>query len=662
MKRDMRATELYREIEDLCKSLRQPGTGQISDAAEANVSRDGRRTVFAGVIVDKLEGLPPTRICSTDLVTGDTRVLTFGPNMDRSPKFSPDGTRVAFLSDREKSGDFQLYLLDPPSGAVQHTQRVDGWVEYLQWSPDGARILLGVAGHGADIAGGQGAETSKQVAEALPSWLPFVETGDETYRWRSTWVYDVASGAVRRVSRAHTNVWECAWCGDKAFASVESAGPGEGLWYSAALHVTKLDADKGREIYKPIDQLGCLAASPSGHQLAIVEGVCSDRGIVAGELKLIDSKSGRARRVDTLGVDIAYVEWRSDRAVLVAGHRGFETVVGLIESVTATFTEVWSSRDISTGGVYVKVAGLNNTGDCVLIGEGFLRAPEIAVIRRGEYQTVKSFNLGYAAHVEAIDSVECRAWKAPDGLSIQGWLLRPKRKDSGALIMNVHGGPVSLLHSVWLGRGGALFLMLAKKGYTIFFPNPRGSTGRGHDFARRVVGDMGGADAHDLLSGLDDLVTNGIADPHRLGVMGGSYGGFMASWLITQDPRFAAAVPVAPITNQVSGHLIGNIPHFVSLFLKDKYNNPGGQYFKRSPIMQAHKVKTPTLNVCGALDRCTPPEEAVQFHHALLENDIESVLVTYPEEGHGVRRWPAVIDYAARVIEWFDKHLRAKKS
>ena len=115
--------------------------------------------------MDTLEGTPPTRICQVDLTSGDTRVLTFGPNTDRLPKFSPDGRQVAFLSDRHKAGDFQLYLLDPISGAARPTPPVEGWVEYLHWSPDGKRILLGVAGHGADISGGQGAVTSKQVAE-----------------------------------------------------------------------------------------------------------------------------------------------------------------------------------------------------------------------------------------------------------------------------------------------------------------------------------------------------------------------------------------------------------------------------------------------------------------------------------------------------------------
>lgn len=660
MKKDIRETALYREAEALYKTLRQPGTGQISDAAEVHVSPDGKYAVFAGTIVDRLEGAPPTRICKIDLTLGATRVLTFGPYTDRLPKYSPDGRQVAFLSDRHELDDFQLYLLDPVSGAARPTPPVKGWVEYLHWSPDGRRILLGVAGHGADIAGGQGAVPSKQVAEKAPSWMPAVETGDESYRWRRAWVYELATDRVRQVSGADSNIWEAVWCGDDALAIVVSPGPGEGLWYSARLHIVALGSGNRHEVYTPQDQLGWPAASPSGKHLAIVEASCSDRWFVGGDLRLIETTSGKIQRIDTRGVDITYTEWRSDRRLLLAGHRGFETVVGQYDAASGTFTEVWSSRDYSTGGIYITVSGLNEGGDCVLVGESFVRAPEIAVIRHGKYRSVKSFDLGYADQAKVIEAVECVSWNASDGLEIHGWLLQPKGKGPHPLVMNVHGGPVWHWHPFWLGRRGALVLMLVKRGYAVFFPNPRGSTGRGQDFARHVCGDVGGADTQDYLSGLDQLVERGIADPRRLGVTGISYGGFMASWLITQDARFAAAVPVAPVTNQVTAHLIGNIPRYVALSLADTYTNPGGKYFQRSPIMHAHKVKTPTLNICGALDRCTPPEEAVQFHNALLENGVTSVLVTYPEEGHGVRKFPATIDYAARVVAWFDAHMPAR--
>jgi dipeptidyl aminopeptidase/acylaminoacyl peptidase len=148
-----------------------------------------------------------------------------------------------------------------------------------------------------------------------------------------------------------------------------------------------------------------------------------------------------------------------------------------------------------------------------------------------------------------------------------------------------------------------------------------------------------------------------VADPKRIGVTGGSYGGFMTSWLITQDQRFVAAVPVAPVTNWVSQHLTSNIPYFDTMCLGSEFTQAGGHHHSRSPVMFAHRVKTPTLNICGALDRCTPSGQAQEFHNALLANEVRSVLITYPLEGHGVRTYPAMIDYAARLVDWFLRYM-----
>jgi dipeptidyl aminopeptidase/acylaminoacyl peptidase len=654
VQRDIRETPLYREAESLYRTFRRPGSGLIADAAE--ISAHGSRAVFTGTLIDS-GNEAASRICLTDLKTGDTRVLTFGPNTDRGAKLSPDGGRIAFLSDRRKAGDFQLYLLDAETGECRATPSVDGWVEYLQWSPNGRRILLGVAGHGADVAGAQGAATTKTAAQDLPAWLPTVDTGEESYRWRRAWVYDLEEDRVSQVSQRDTNVWEAAWCGNEAITAVVSPGPSEGLWYTARLAVIETDGGASRDVFAPQDQLGWPSGSPSGRHIAVVEALCSDRWIVAGDLRIIDTQTREVRNVTTRGIDVTHTEWRSDRHLLLAGHRGFETVVALYDAQRGEVEELWQSEEITTGGFYTAIAGFAEPGDCALVGEGFRRAPEIAVIRRGEYQAVKSFDPGAAEALSALAGVETVKWQAPDGLEIEGLLLKPPGRAPHPLVLMVHGGPVWHYRPYWMGRRSIGTLMLLKRGYAIFLPNPRGSTGRGQAFVRPVLGDMGGADTYDYLAGIDHLVERGIADPGRLGVTGGSYGGYMTAWLITQDRRFGAAVAVSPVTNQVTEHLISNIGHFVALFLKDSYTNPGGKYFERSPVSHAHKAKTPTLSTCGVLDRCTPPEEAVQFHNALLENGVKSVLVTYPQEGHGVRKWPAVVDYAARMVGWFDEHI-----
>lgn len=657
MKSDIRQSALYLEAENLVRRLRRPGSGQISDVAEPNVSPDEQTVVYAGAIVDILAGPVPTRICLTHLDSGATRVLTFGPNVDKTPKFSPDGLTVAFLSDRHRQGDFQLYLLDIKDGSVRPTPFVGGWVEYLQWSSDGKSILLGVAGHGADISGGQGAIASRKKPVETCAWIPTVETGDEVHRRRNIWIYDLAVDSVRAIRGNGANVWEAAWCGSDKIAAIVSQGSGESLWYTACLQMIEIESGEAHALYRPTQQLGCPAACPSGEILAVVEAWCSDRGIVSGDLKLIDPKTRRIITVDTKAVDITCIEWRSERNLLVAGHRGLSTVVGLYDVASQVFQIIWEGRDVSSGFRYITVSGLGPTGDCVFVAESFLRGPELALIRNGQYTLVKSFDLCPSQELQMIEKVEPVAWTAPDGLQIEGWLLRPPGQGPHPLIMQIHGGPVGIWHPMWLGRAFVHIIMLLRRGFAAFFPNPRGSSGRGQRFIEPVVGDMGGADTYDYLSGVDRLVKLGLADPARLSVAGVSYGGFMTSWLITQDSRFAAAVSVSPMTNYVTEHLLSNIPKFVSLFLNDTYTNTAGKYFERSPVMHAHKATTPTLNICGALDRCTPPEEAAQFHHALLENGVQSVLLTYPQDGHGVRQWPASIDCAARIVAWLEQHV-----
>jgi dipeptidyl aminopeptidase/acylaminoacyl peptidase len=131
----------------------------------------------------------------------------------------------------------------------------------------------------------------------------------------------------------------------------------------------------------------------------------------------------------------------------------------------------------------------------------------------------------------------------------------------------------------------------------------------------------------------------------------------MTAWLVTQDRRFAAAAAVAPTTDWFSQQLTCHIPDFCELFLSGKIDDPTSQYHSRSPALHAGTVTTPTLNVCGALDQSTPPGQALEFHNALQLRGVPSALVTYPREGHGVRHYPAVIDFAARLVDWFEHYL-----
>jgi dipeptidyl aminopeptidase/acylaminoacyl peptidase len=660
--RDIRKFALYAEVEALARGWYRPGSGAIAGLGEVAASPDGRRAAFSGVMLEKLEGMPTTRICLADIASGDVRVLTFGPNTDRSPRWSPDGQQLAFLSDRAGPGNFQVHLVDLKTREVRALGAVDGWVEYLHWSPDGTRLLLGVAGFGAELAGAQGGISAAKQAEALPPWVPDIEAGHGAHMWRSLWILDVATAKVRKVPTEALNIWEAVWCGPDAAIAVCSPSPGEEAWYAATLERIILRSGRARRLYQPSDQLGWLSASRSGRRAAVVEAVCSDRLIVAGDLWLVAVASGRKARVNTRGVDVTYTQWQDERTLLIAGLRDSETVIGLVDTRTRAYRELLASPDHTCGAYYPAVSGVpGRPGECVFNWEGFTDPPVLAKLARRRLRVVHSFvSEQFADEVRGLARSRPVKWKAPDGLEIHGWVHTPRGRGPFPLVMEVHGGPVWQWRPWYLARGSPHIRALLRRGYAVFHPNPRGSSGRGQSFARAVFGDMGGADTHDYLSGVDELVRSGIADPKRLGVTGGSYGGFITSWLITQDPRFAAAVAVAPVTNWVSEHLTCHIPHFCEMFLADKMTNAGGKYFSRSPVMFVEGCRTPILNVCGALDHNTPPGQALEFHRALRLAGCESVLLTYPQEGHGVRRFPAAVDFAARVVDWFDRHVRPR--
>ena len=250
------------------------------------------------------------------------------------------------------------------------------------------------------------------------------------------------------------------------------------------------------------------------------------------------------------------------------------------------------------------------------------------------------------------------SWEAPDGLAIEGILALPDGDGPFPLVVNIHGGPVWAFQDSWSMRY-AWVPLLVSRGYAVLSPNPRGSGGRGQEFAARVVGDMGGQDTFDFLAGIDALVAQGIVDPTRIGLIGGSYGGFMSSWLVTQDQRFAAAVPISPVTDWYSQSFTSNVAGWGKAFLRADPEDPGSAAHTRSPVLQASRVRTPCLNVAGARDRSTPPEQAREFHQALTANGVESALVIYPEEGHGIRSYSVMTDFLTRVTMWFDRHMPA---
>ncbi len=663
MERDTRGTALYREVEEHFRRLHEPAFGKISGADDPAPSPDGRTVAFTGSKLEKLEGSPVLRVCTADVESGEVREITRGPNSDRAPRWSPDGRRLAFLSDRASAGRFQLYLLEAGAvGEAAATGEVEGTVEYHRWSPGGDRILMGVAGLGADKAGAEGSGVTATNGDE-PSWMPIVEAHDDPAARRRLDVLDVEAGSVLTVSPEGLNVWEAVWCGPDRIAAVVTDEPGEEAWYGARLVLLGPASGEARDLFatgRLERQIAWPAGSPSGRWVAVVRALASDREVVAGDVVLVETESGRAVDVDTAGCDVTWLSWRDDGHLFYAGQRGLETVAGEIAvgDGTPSTTETWANHE-SFGQRYPQAEPCGEGFVAVL--ESHDRPPEIALWSRGKPQTVASFaHEGTRWLSEAAGRLERVEWAAPDGLGVEGLLVVPDGPGPHPLLVHVHGGPVWAYRNRW-GMGNQFTPLLVARGYAVFHPNPRGSSGRGQEFANRVIGDMGGADAQDVLAGVEALIERGVADPDRIGVFGGSYGGFMSAWLVTQTDRFAAACAFSPVTDWYSQHWGSNIGAWDAAFLGSDPASPGGPYFDRSPVMFASHVRTPVLVTAGLQDRCTPPGQAVEFYRALREHGVDAEVAIYPEEGHGVRQMPALFDFCARAVGWFERYMPAGK-
>jgi dipeptidyl aminopeptidase/acylaminoacyl peptidase len=319
--------------------------------------------------------------------------------------------------------------------------------------------------------------------------------------------------------------------------------------------------------------------------------------------------------------------------------------------------EVHLQEMVTTSGRFIPDSSPHPAGGALAALESWGSPPVLSRMERGRILEIGTLSHpGFEWLKTQIGTIREVSWRAPDGMEISGLLVEPRRVSRPyPTILAVHGGPVGRWESEWPGRDLLHYAYLSARGFALFMPNPRGSSGRGQKFLELELGDYGGAEVQDHLAGLDQLVTEGVADPRRLGVLGVSHGAYMACWITTRTDRFAAAVAGSPVTDWYSQHFASNIPDFDALFLGVGGPGPGGPYFERSPVFFAGRSRTPTLLTAGQLDRCTPPGQAVEFHEALLAFGVETELALYPEEGHGVRDALALADFAARACGWFER-------
>lgn len=655
MERDLRETPLYREVERFFLSVLEPGFGQAWPAGDPVPSPDGAEIAFRGERLDQLEGHPAGRICLVGSDGADLRTITDGPNDDSEPLWSPDGRRLTFRSDRERKGRHRLYVLDRGAiGEACALASFPGSVEWHRWSPDGTRIMVGVAGDAAEQADALGSGTLGGEREA-PPWVPDVESSDLGDAERRTiWLVEAATGVASQLSPADRNVWEADWCGTDSIVAVVSEGAGEDAWYGAEVSIFDAGSGDERSLVSSDVQLGWVTGSPSGERIAVIEAVCSDRVVICGDLLVVDATTGATTPVDLGDVDASLARWLDDDRLLVFGRRGLESVVLEVGLDPPSVHERWVTSG-SVGELY-HPSGATLGDGVVVLTSSHSRPPSIvAVDGDGTERDVAALrHAGDDVVLAAVGTRRPMRWSAPDGLDIEGLVTTPSGEGPFPLVLSVHGGPIGTSDDRF---PGVLHALLLSRGFAILQPNPRGSAGRGQGFAARVVGDMGGADVGDVLAGVDAAVEAGHADPDRLVLTGGSYGGFMAAWIPTQDRRFKASVAVSPVTDWWSERFDSSLGAWVGDFLKGEPHDVPGEYTARSPVLGAANVTTPVLLTAGRHDRATPVGQAVEYYRALRERGVPTEVVVYPQEGHGVTDLPALLDLATRTVAWFERFL-----
>ncbi|WP_299538987.1 S9 family peptidase [uncultured Streptomyces sp.] len=660
---------------------------RLTHPVEARISPDGR-TVAVTAAGPERTGLVlapvPEHLCGA---------TTAGPDRDEprrglpddsdgaarhSPRWLPDSRTLLHVVEPAGAGHPVLAALDIRTGDVRTVAVAPGAVEELLVSDDGLRALLLCAEDGAERDG---------MNLGLPVRLgesPSPERFAAGRGRRSVWTVDLADGTLRAAGPAGPTVWNVAWRGGDTAVATVSDDPLPAGYYDARFVALDLAARTARTLYTPDGQLAAPALSADGRFAAVCEGI----SIVAGRPVLVDLTTGDTRTC----ADVEDATWLGFDDSAAPGTLWYAGWDGTGSRVGRAGTRLWSDAVTLLGAGFQPTLSLDAPGGLaatVLDAPG--RAPE-AVVAPTEgpdawnWTPVTSLNADAPAWPTRTTET---VWHSADGRPIHGLLLHPtdgatpsgntaplgntapNATPSGnaaahvapvprPLAVLVHGGPAWLWSSSY-APGDVLGLApaLAAAGYLVLLPNPRGSTGRGREYARAVVGDVGSGDLDDVLSGVRHLVGLGLADPARTAVLGHSYGGHLAALAAARTDVFAAAVVASAPTDWLSFTHTSNIGggYDRTYRIGDPAAGPAG-LLPRSAVFARGGSGTPTLLVHGAEDRVTPVGQAHELHRSLLRaGRAPSELLVYPGEGHEFTDPGHLLDVATRVEAWLHTHL-----
>jgi dipeptidyl aminopeptidase/acylaminoacyl peptidase len=609
--------------------------GELVASVEGDSSKSGGAPTVRDLVIRHVSGGTAITI---PMPCG--RVLECWPD---SPTWSPDGKHLSFALRTPGSHARSLYAVGADGGGLTKQLDFSGTIGRLRYLPDGRLAMLAIQNATKEVGATQAGAAIAGDLDAPPP---------------EQRIAVLEQGVLRWISPPDLFVYEYDWrAGGKGFIGTAAPGDGDNNWWTAKLYAFPESGTGARVIYAPADarqQLAMPKVSRDGTVVAFIAGIMSDFGSTGGDVYTLGIDSGAATNLtQDSHASATAISWRCDghlQAELLAGDKTqFADLGSGLKAAPARI--LWSGEE-SFGDRAGGISTACPSGLTADAHESFTAAPEIGVGTIGHWRNLTDLNAGLSlpARVQSV-------WWKNDGFDIQGWLLLPLHTDGKIpMITQVHGGPAAAVTPGFPGPGTVTALL--EHGYAVFRPNPRGSYGQGERFTQANVRDFGHGDLRDILTGIDAAAKVAPIDTARLGLTGGSYGGFMSMWAVTQTNRFKAVVAAAGISDWLSYYGENGIDAWmIPYFGKSAYDDPAA-YGASSAINYMHNVKTPTFAYVGEHDIECPAPQTQEFWHAMKAMNVPTSIMIYPGEGHGLRDPAHLADAQQRTLAWFDKYLK----